>query len=715
MSQEQKIISELEKHFDRDEFKNGLKSAEKYLKNNPKSAPVTAFKSLFLLKTDEKAKAAETIMSALRLDIKNPTVWKINGQINKELGEYQKALQSYTQAYRGKPDDVTVVAELCSLSLFYENYKQFLEYCRVLIQLNQQPSNIVKYVVALALLHRYEDALSFVEIFEKNLIVSNSTEEAVFRDQFARFHVHLLILSEKYQECLDYLDLQHLITDRISVLESRATCYEKMNNKEKLFEITHELLKEYPDNGDYFAILERNLDQAKYLEELYKIKEEIKSKYAHVRILEIIPTSDEKFRPLLEEHMIPLLKKGSPAIYATIADFTDEKLEIALDIAKKTEIPLSSIPTLHVFIAQVFQHREKYEDSIAECDLGIKQNPTVVELYVTKIQSLSKAGRTTEALECAKILSELDPADRNSNNLYVRCLYRAGQAKTARLTAEPFSIDHEKKSKLFKNEFNKIHLHASRSHLRGGDLKNALVFAEDVIAHFDSYRNGQLNLNFWGGRRAMSFFEMINWSQGLVNHKQLGKAFAVVSRLLLADKNNSELKQFAQKMNKTHNEESMAYLAVIYAILGEPILSLKFYLKLSGHWLLMANPVVKALLPKLGSEIKEDVAKEVFNELFKIKEASPTTAVDYLYHARGLLYSGDIEGAKKALMQAAALEMKFATAVDINLCARFEMKDDNFAKDVRAKINEKYPKYEIENKSFEADDPHDCVSKKVEK
>ena len=704
MSQYNKIISELEKCYEKDDFKGGLKHATKYAQQNPKSAPILAYKALFMHKLKQND-VQETINQAIRLDMKNPIPWKVSGMINKDNNDFIKAQQCYTQSYRLNSSDETVVKELSHLALINQNYTQYLEYIRALMNFNSLPSTIIAYVVGTAMQQKFDVCLKVLNTFESNLGPATSQEEMIFRDQVGRFHAHLFIRNKEYEECLTYLSKQLFIRDRIAILEDEATCYENLGNKEKMFEKVNELLKEYPDNGDYFAILERNLEKDKYIEELYKLKDSIKSKYAHVRILELIPMEDEHFMPLLEEHITPLLKKGSPAIFATIADFTPEKLTAAFDFIQKQEVSVAVKPIVHVFNAQYYLNRNEYEKGVNECNEGIKINPTVVELYVTKTNLLQKAGKEKEALQTAEILSRLDPADKNSNNLYVRMLYRNGFMKTARITAEPFSIDQKKNSKLFKNEFNKLHFRAARCALRGGDVDNALNFYKDAFNHFSRYISGQLTIMGWAPRRPMSFYEMQQWSEELVNHRQKGKAFANIARLLILKNDMKELKDYVSKMMLTKNQEVLSYMCVYFAITKQPLLALKCYLKLEGSYLILASPAMKTAVKE--AESIEGLAKEVFFEEYKEKAIDPQTAIDYLALARGHLYMQEIEQAKECLNKAAALEMTYQLAVDINLCAKVEMKDSELAAQLVNKIHEKYPLYEIEYEKYEQDEPHE--------
>lgn len=705
----EKVINNCEKMYDHDEFQEGVRVTKKAMQKFPNSAEIIAWHAFFLEKTKEHQEALNQIKVAIMKDMGNKNVWKLQGAIYKEQNEYLKALQSFTMAYKKiQPgqNDVGILGELCSITLFLQQYKLNLEYTRQLVNITSRQDNVLRYAYAHYVNGDKESSLNYVKILEEHYLPSRTEEDRLFRAEVGRFHSLLLLELKKYKECIEYLDNEIYITDRITVLEHKAQCYQNLNNKENLMKTLNLLLKEYPDNGDYFAILEGFIPLDEYMTELFRIKSEYKSNYAAVRILELMDINNEQFKPLLKEHLEPLLKKGSPAIYATIADFTQDKLDVAMEIAKTIEVSISSVPIVHILFAQIYNSRKEYEKAIAEVDEGLKQNPTVVELYVTKIYSLQKSGRSKEALETAKILSELDPADKNSNNAYVRMLFRNGQIKSARLAAEPFSINAKKHPRLYKTEFNKIHFRAGRASLRGGKIDDALHFFQDILGHFDAYRNGMFAYLAWGSRRIMAIHEIFQWSLTLPNERQNAKAFASVARIFLMKGMIKELRNECNKFVTTKNEEALAYMAVAYALSGDVLLAVKCFSKLSRKFALIAHLAVDKAVKTV--EVPE-IVKEVINEVYKPFNEDAQGPEELLNKARGLLYTGNKEEAEKVILEAAKCEMNFRIAVDLHLFAKVEALNEGLADKVVETIHQKYPKYEIKFDNFEEDEPHAFV------
>ena len=113
-------IAELEKFYDKDDYKGGLKKATNYFNQDQKNGTFLAFQALFNHKL-KQGDPADLINKAIRLDMKNPVSWKISGIINKDSGDYKKALQSFTLSYNINKEDKTVLNELIHLTMMNKN------------------------------------------------------------------------------------------------------------------------------------------------------------------------------------------------------------------------------------------------------------------------------------------------------------------------------------------------------------------------------------------------------------------------------------------------------------------------------------------------------------------------------------------------------------------------------------------------------------------
>ena len=242
-----KQLNEAGKLYNNNEYARGLKFVTKLLKKYPDNGELIAWKSLFLQFTKCKKEAIENINIAIRKDIRNPRVWKINGTILKEQGDYPKALQSFTQSYKMDPKDDSVLFDICNLLLFERNYPSFLEHSRKFVQSSTGPNALVRYALALHLNNHTTAAINFLNTYEINFMPPKNDDEKLFRSELYLFHATLILETENYEECLSYLDrVKSNILDHESVLEKQIQCYIKLNQTEKALQVIHDLINVYP-------------------------------------------------------------------------------------------------------------------------------------------------------------------------------------------------------------------------------------------------------------------------------------------------------------------------------------------------------------------------------------------------------------------------------------------------------------------------------------
>lgn len=122
----------------------------------------------------------------------------------------------------------------------------------------------------------------------------------------------VLVKLAKYKECLDNLEKSVLfIRDSVKMNDIKIQCYKNLKNEEKMLATIEENIKLYPDDGDYFDIIEEFKKGEDYIQILLKYKDELQSKYAWVRALELIDVNDERYEPLLRSYLQPLIMKSA--------------------------------------------------------------------------------------------------------------------------------------------------------------------------------------------------------------------------------------------------------------------------------------------------------------------------------------------------------------------------------------------------------------------
>lgn len=691
-----KQLKEAAKLYDNNEYSRGLKFVNKLLKQNPNNAELIAFKAIFLQFLKDPKGANELITKALKMDMKNSQIWKFNGIITKEQGEYVKALQSFTQSHRLDPNDTAVLNDMCNLHLYQRNYSELLQLSKELIKFSTISACIVRHILVLYKTGNEKLAFKCFDTYEGNFSKEpKNSDDMQFRTELYLFHAQLLIESKKYEECVQYLKkMSPLIMDSISVKEKLAKCYMQLNDNENAMKMALEMIEYYPENGDYFDILEKTSSKEEYLNLLDTIKDKYKSRYAEVRILELIDVNSPEFEDRLKKFLVPYLVKGAPSIFVMLEELSDQKIDVALRIAQEADVPISSIPIIHLFKANVLASRGNYEEALSEIEKGIKHTPTCIELYSAKLKINRKLGKISETISTGQFISESEPNDRNSNILYVNSLLRGGRLQDAHNAALPFSIDQSRKPKLLVTQFNDFHVRAGDCSYRARDYERATGFYQDVIKHFEEFRKSQFNYMTWGMRHISSSYELLKFVDELPQHPMLARGAVGLMKVKIIQNDLKPLAQIAFKMINATKYDALAYTAVYYALQNDPLPAIRCYKRIKGSWKFACSSVIQKMMNSISKlpQIIQEVAKEEFEPL----NETPSTFLDYVCASRGSLFINDKETAKKYLLKAAQdFTYNYKEALDMYTVAYNEMADDEFAKTIQKEINNKYPTYEL--------------------
>ena len=709
----QNLLKEFSSLYDNNQYSHGLRLAKKSVKQFPDNAELLAWMALFQQFTKDTKGSLETISNAIRKDMKNGNIWKIQGIIHREQCNYVKSLQSFTMANKLIPNVDVVLNEICNLHLYERNKKLFLSSARQYLNMTAYSNSCVRYALALHLDGNIELAIDWLDKYEQNFKPPNNNDEINFRTELFLYHATLYQESGKYEECIHYLEKMNLfMRDSVSILEKYAFCNMKLGKTKEALENLHKLIDYYPENGDYFKLLEELLipkdsnDYGKYFEELKKIMK--KSRYAQVRLLELMDINDPEFKNLLKEYLVPYLIKGAPSLFTTVSELSKEKLNMAREIAEEATklegFPISSIPIVRLFDANVLMSFHEYDKALECVDAAIKHTPTCLEAISLKVRILRNLGRIDESAEVGKELAQGDPNDRHSNTTYVNACLRDGKLKTAFEEAEPFSIDQSKNPKLLLYQYNDFHVRVADCTYRAKEYTISARFYTDVLKHFEDFKRSQYNYLLWGMRHINSLYEVITWADELPKHPLLARALLGLLKIHFLSKgsfkieNNSivpnDLASVAIQATHSETPAALAYAAIYFANNKEPLPTLKCFLKCSGPWKYAARPAVEKLLSNLP-ESTPSLIKEVVNELYTPFEGQPTTFLERLSDARGRFLIGDSSSKDLLLSAVKECEYRYKEALDAYTVANNEMSDEEFAKQVQDAIHSKYPSYQL--------------------
>ncbi|KAK8878244.1 hypothetical protein M9Y10_005009 [Tritrichomonas musculus] len=707
-----KKLKEIEKLQTSRDYANGLRISTKLVKNYPKSAEALAWKAYFTYMKAQGEKPKDEVLqmqrSAIQLDMKSAQAWRTSALLFKEMQDYENALKCSNMSLRNNPNDITTLNDIANLNLYSKNYSEFLKNTRAIFEKNPNNFSILRYLFALAMAKNYKVSNSSCGIFQDGWKPTTSEDEFLFRSEFCLFRCILFMRSEQYQECLDYLEKSEVhIRDLELLKENKIKCLQALNrDKSEILPLVHELLKVYPEDGDYFDILEKLTDPNEYVDLLLKLKTDLKSRYAHVRALELMDLTDERFKPLLLEHLNPLFIKGAPAIYMTIRDFSKEKMDVCLDYVLNTllpaapseQLPITSIPIAHLFAAHVYGFRGDFDKAIEHLDTGLKHTPTCIELISWKAKFQAKFGHIKEAVSNSCLLATSDPNDRNANLLYVKHLFLNGQRKEALAQATIFAGNESGKSLVYDTQFNSYYLQSGYSSLRANDFEFAHKMYSGVLKHFEEYRKNEFTYLGWGWRKPRVLLEMIETINNIENNESLARAIEMLLTIAIKDNkhNDKDTKEIAKRSLVGGKPRALYMACIIFAQEKLIMPALRCFLKIADTpFVFAAIPEMKTLMANKDSIDKKllPIVEKEYHEI----DRQPSTFFELFYAAKGQWAIGNIEEALKLLNRAIDEHtVRFKDALELYVFATILSGNDQIKTEVERKLKEKYPSFEFD-------------------
>jgi tetratricopeptide (TPR) repeat protein len=677
-------------------YPRGLKLSRKFLEKFPNHPEGTAWQAFFTyMKDSSQGPAAIDMMKqALRLDMKSARIWRVAGLLYREMQDLPRAAQSFKQSIKFDPSDAMVLNELCNLYLMEKHYQQYLTDSKVLLDRNPSSYTIVRYVFGLFLVKNWAKANSILALFQKSWKQVSEEEELLFRSETCLLVAGLFLRLEKWQECLDYLkDNAGVIRDRELSREFEIRARRALGQDVK--DILLELLHVYPENGDYFGILEEIVPADQIIDELLAIRSSHRSSYAHVRALELMDIEDPRFQPLLEEHLRPLLVKGAPSAYMTVRAMSPEKLALAAEMAVRVTVPITSIPIVKLFTALHAGYSGDYDRALEELRAGLQHTPTCIELIAWRTRLSARAGRIANAIAAGRELYEADPADRNSNLLFVKVLFLGGYRQEAERQAQEFAGQEDGKELIYQSQFNVFYLQSAFAAVRAGDIDFAKVLYNGILGHFDAYRKGELGYLNWAWKRPRALMEIIEELDRIEKNPIFGKAVEMLLALALQAGEIQQAKPIAVKGIECGEPIAIAYSAVALAKAGATIPALRGYLKLSGlPAAYLAAPTIARMMAEITTA--PPVIQEVANEEYRPITEPPRTCEELLADGKGKIIDGDNTGIDSILKAVDDFSLSFRNALNLYVYATAIAGKPEVAERVGARIRAKYPQYELD-------------------
>ena len=699
--EEQKKLAEIQTLQQSRNYQRGMKLTKQVLKKNPNCAEAIAYKAFFTFMKDQAKngpEAVEIMKAANRADFKNAKVWKIGGYLYREMQDFPKSLQCFKFAYQNDPSDYTLLNEICSLNIYERHYSQVVTDTRTVMKSSPSMYTIIRYVYALVLNGSIETALKVFSSFQGTWKKEAPPEDEEFRSECCLLKMKLLVKLEKWAECIEYAkENEEIIRDVELRKELVVECMKQLGQDP--MPVLTDLLKVYPENGDYFDVIEAVTPKEQLIDRLLELKDTFKSHYAHVRALELMDIGDARFKPLLTEHLKPLLVKGAPAAYMTVREMSQEKLLVALEVAKSIEVPIVYVPIVHLFAAHVYGYGGDIDKALEELDAGLKHTPTCTELIAWKARFYARSGRVKEAIEWAQRMREADPADRNYNLLLVKNLFLGGYREKATKEAEIFAGQDGGKELIFETQFNMFYLQNGFASLRAGEIEFAKTMYNGVLTHFDNYRKNQYNYIGWGWKRPRALLDMIEQMNRFERCPVFARAVEMLIEIAIMEGKKNEMKDIALRAMHCGEPIALAYSCVILSGLDMRLPALKCFKQLKGSpFAFLAQPAMKLMIENnVNNEKVAPLVREVLKEEYHALDQQPQNFAEFFAAARGEWSIGNTTAATDLLLKAISSEtVSFKKALDLYVFATVLSGNDDIKSKVSAAITAKYPTFQFQ-------------------
>lgn len=459
---ENALFKRILKCYEHKQYKNGLKFAKQIL-TNPKFAEhgeTLAMKGLTLNCLGRKEEAYEYVRRGLRNDLKSHVCWHVYGLLQRSDRKYDEAIKCYRNALKWDKDNIQILRDLSLLQIQMRDLEGYRDTRYQLFMLRPtQRASWIGFAMAYHLLKDYEMALKILEEFRKTQTKPGYDYE---HSELLLYQNMVIRESGTLEEALQHLEkYEEQISDKLSVLETRAEILVQLGRLDKAEEIYRELLNRNPENLAYYQGLESTLKPGS-VEERLKIYKEFQEKFPRTQMPRRLPlnfTSGEVFRKLVDDYMRRAIHKGIPPLFVDLRPlYTDlEKVKIIEELVlgyasmlKQKEVfseddnciekePATALLWTYYFLAQHFDYLGQTDKALEYVNTAIEHTPTLIELFVSKARVYKHAGDIDKAVKCLDEAQSYDTADRYINSKCAKYMLRANMVKEAEKMCSKFT------------------------------------------------------------------------------------------------------------------------------------------------------------------------------------------------------------------------------------------------------------------------------------
>ncbi|HXK81045.1 MAG TPA: tetratricopeptide repeat protein [Bacteroidales bacterium] len=217
----------------------------------------------------------------------------------KQIGEYEKALEHYTRALRIEPDNATVMYEIAGIAAILGDIPTGIKYAKMSVE--KEPENIF-FNIMLARLYQRNGMLKEAADAYSPVIKIQDTKIEIYFEQASLY----LAVGEYKQaiKTLDKAEKQLGVNEYISLEKERI--YRSIENYDRAKKELKNLIEAFPQNSRYSAMLAESYLADGNIEEAGKVYEkmlekEVNDGYVHISVADyyrIIEDYDKTFKHL---------------------------------------------------------------------------------------------------------------------------------------------------------------------------------------------------------------------------------------------------------------------------------------------------------------------------------------------------------------------------------------------------------------------------------
>ncbi|KAH7098643.1 N-terminal acetyltransferase A, auxiliary subunit [Auriculariales sp. MPI-PUGE-AT-0066] len=515
-AKEQALFKQLLQMYEAKQYKKAIKTADQILKKFPEHGESLCMKGLLISMTGKKEEGLDMAKRGARFNLTSHIVWHVLGLIHKADRNYEEANRSYGQALRFDKDNVNLLRDSASLQMQLRLFDQLQDTRWSILRLRP---NVRSHWIALAVASQLAGNLEQSDkvLASYSSMIKNVPDYDFDFSETSLYHIRVLEELGKLDEALIMLEASiksRSIVDRLALLELRPRLLAKLGRTDEA-------------EAAYRAIIERNPDNAAYIEQLAKLKglastdslellADLETKVpkgsAPTRIALDVATGDE-FDVRVRKYIETGLTRGVPSL------FTDIK-PLYSDPAKRTAIERAALafhdtvaptaggePSTYLwslyFLAQHWSKLGNQPRALDLIDTALAHTPTLPELYTFRGRILKRAGAPQSAAVAVERARLLDGQDRFLNGKAAKYLLRAGRVEDAETRLSMFT---RKDAPFAAADLEELQstaflLQAGAAHEAGGRLGKALRKYVGVVRVFDDVEDDQYDFHGYVMRR----------------------------------------------------------------------------------------------------------------------------------------------------------------------------------------------------------------------